>query len=342
MISGMSWISDTDLDELSVCDRFVETYQEIFQAAQESGCRVEGTKLYIYNRTYSNFKPRPSEIQDILSHVLRSQSGTSSFELRLDFNETDTPEYRLKYDHNTGELDMFGIDFESWQLVDDLLDEHTDLDVPRMLNRLLTRPMVQVTIRNSSVEEFDFLNMVCSPELEKLTLQNVGFYTDRFDTSIWSSFLDRLSRSTHLKYLEISSCRYEFEDINTEGDKVQLSSGLYQVNHELNWCAQFYLAPCEDGGEEIVLSDREGISTQVKALADRVAQMEADKIAEIEREGWVRTDIVGFIKNSDSDKDAVSDRDGHGNVQVGEDDENGDAHGEKGENGDHEELEGMH
>jgi hypothetical protein len=86
------------------------------------------------------------------------------------------------------------------------------------------------------------------------------------------------------------------------------------------------------------LSDRSGISLQVKALADRVAQMEADKIAEIEREGWVRTDIVGFIKNSDSKEDVASDEDEDedGMFQVGENHENRDAHDEQGENGDHE------
>ena len=211
-----------------------------------------------------------------------------------------------------------------------------------MLSRLLTRPMVQVTIKYSSVEDLDLLEMVCSPRLQKLTLQNVGLYAENFDANLWSSFLHRLSRSSQLRYLEITNCRYEFEDINADGDKIQLSSGLYKVNPELNWCAEFYLVPCEDGQVKIVLSDRSGISLQVKALADRVAQMEVNKVAEIEREGCVRTDIVGLIKNSDSDKDVVSDRHEHGDAHVGEDDENGDAHGEQGENGDHEELEGTY
>jgi hypothetical protein len=330
------------LGEQFDCNRFVQTYQEIFRAARESGCQIEGTKLYVFNHTYCNFKPYPAEVEDMVLYIFRSLSGTSSFELSLETDSSGTPDYHLKYDHKTGELHLSGVDFESRQPLHAFVENHHNVKVPHMLSRLLTRPMVQVTIKYSSVEDLDLLEMVCSPRLQRLTLQNVGLYAENFDANLWSSFLHRLSRSSQLRYLEITNCRYEFEDINADGDKIQLSSGLYKVNPELNWCAEFYLVPCEDGKEKIVLSDRSGISLQVKALADRVAQMEADKIAEIEREGWVRTDIVGFIKNSDSDKDAVSDRDGHGNVQVGEDDENGDAHGEKGENGDHEELEGMH
>ena len=327
-------------ESLLGCTNIFETYEEIVQAAQETGCQIEGIKLYISSRTYSSTTPDPPEIRSLLCHILRSLPGNSSFELSLEPDETGKSEYYLKYDHNSGELDLVGVDFESDQSAYKFgPDDHPDLEVARLLNRLDAHSLAQITIKDCWVEELDLLEMICSPRLENLTLQNVGLWTVQFDTNFWSTFLDRLSRKTQLKYLRLSHCWYDFDDIEAGDDKFQLPSGIYQVNPELDWGAQFYLAPGEDGQEEMVLSDRKNISGQIKALADRVAQMEVDKVAEIEREGWVRTDIVGFVKDSDADGVVVPDEEEHGNVQVNENDENRDTHGE---NGDHNELEGTH
>ncbi|KAG9739381.1 hypothetical protein KCU73_g9493, partial [Aureobasidium melanogenum] len=72
------------------------------------------------------------------------------------------------------------------------------------------------------------------------------------------------------------------------------------------------------------------ISGQLKALADRVAQMELDKIAEIERDGYVRTDIVGVSKTSQSEEDVIE----HGSMEDDGSDEADNERGEREENDD--------
>jgi hypothetical protein len=210
MLSRVSSSPKPYLGEQFVCNRFVQTYQEIFRAARESGCQIEGTKLYVFNHTYSNFKPHLAEVEDMVLYVLRSLSGTSSFELSLETDGSGTPQYHLKYDHKTGELHLSGVEFESRQLLHAFVENHHNVEVPHMLSRLLTRPMVQVTIKYSSVEDLDLLEMVCSPKLQKLTLQNVGFYSDNFDANLWSNFLHRLSRSTQLTSI-LMKTRFSFQ-----------------------------------------------------------------------------------------------------------------------------------
>ena len=86
------------------------------------------------------------------------------------------------------------------------------------------------------------------------------------------------------------------------------------------------------------MSDREGISVQLKELADQVAQMEVDKVADIEREGWVRTDIVGFSRGFDSDEDDFSDKNDDGNAQDNNQTETKDINDEHSENGINDQL----
>jgi hypothetical protein len=59
--------------------------------------------------------------------------------------------------------------------------------------------------------------------------------------------------------------------------------------------------------EKIILSNPTSIAPRLKELADQVAQMEVDKVAQVEREGWVRHDIVGAEPVEDDDGVSVGD-----------------------------------
>ncbi|KAG9657079.1 hypothetical protein KCU95_g18274, partial [Aureobasidium melanogenum] len=117
---------------------------------------------------------------------------------------------------------------------------------------------------------------------------------------------------THLEHLEFSQCRYEFDellDLDSDPDGLKrwfrLPSGLYELKCGLACDKTFCLAPSGDENEVIVLTDQTSISGQLKSLAAQVAQMERDKIAEIERDGYVRTDIVGMSPHFESEDDIV-------------------------------------
>jgi hypothetical protein len=163
-----------------------------------------------------------------------------------------------------------------------------------------------------------------------------------------------------LRYLKISQCRYRFTENEDEDDEVNdvnswfgLPSGLYEVNYDLESNSSLFLAPSGDVKEDLVLSDQTSISPQLKELADQVAQMEVDKVAEIEREFWVRTDIVGFSKpiepikfdpslfeeDFELEDEYVFSGDDHGNAPDGENGKTMAVNGEHQEKDDHEELE---
>ncbi|THX52758.1 hypothetical protein D6D06_06542 [Aureobasidium pullulans] len=61
-----------------------------------------------------------------------------------------------------------------------------------------------------------------------------------------------------------------------------------------------------------------GLSAQLKALGETVAQMEVDKIAEIRRDGFIRTDIIGIPKDVESDEDEEEAEDGDENEVAGQ------------------------
>ncbi|KEQ59066.1 uncharacterized protein M437DRAFT_88016 [Aureobasidium melanogenum CBS 110374] len=111
----------------------------------------------------------------------------------------------------------------------------------------------------------------------------------------------------------MSQCRYRFAEgqnvVNDFGGFIawfQLPSGFYELKGQLAWDFEFILAPSGDTNEAIILTNQTSISGQLKALSDEVAQMETDKIADIERIGYVRTDIVGISKDSPPEDYIVS------------------------------------
>lgn len=210
-----------------------------------------------------------------------------------------------------------------------------DDEVKHMLRRLSTRSMAKITLDHCYFGNPDVLEMLCSPKLEKLTLRHAHLYTEHFDENLWSTFLHRLSCIPHLKYLEMTALQYEFEQIYRVNEQshttwFQLPGGeQVQADPEMKSMHNFLLAPLQDGKETTVLSDPKSISGQLRALAAQVAQMEADKIAEIERDGMVRNDIVDLIKGPESAETGHVDVQ---EVQTGETSTAQDGHGENDNN----------
>ncbi|KAH0153987.1 hypothetical protein KCU67_g9241, partial [Aureobasidium melanogenum] len=209
------------------------------------------------------------------------------------------------------------------------------------LDFIQLRGKLEKTFSNS--DAIRYLSWVFrSPTIRALTLHGVSFYTEQFDTNLWSSVLDRLARTAHLKRLEMLRCRYSFPEAENEAIDpfmrrpwIQLPSGVYELKKPLRWGSEFILAPSGDVNEAIILTDQTSISGQLKALADRVAQMELDKIAEIERDGYVRTDIVGVSKKSQSEEDVIE----HGSMEDDGSEEADNERGEREENDDQDEHE---
>lgn len=315
------------------CKHLIKTWETILGSVHRSGCQIDGIKLYTYGRLCAANTPE-TETKSLIRHVLRSLSNKCSFELSLATYHVDHPHYYLRYDHNKRELDLqtleFGSDYMPW--------ESPDEEVRPMLRRLLTRSMAKITLDHCYFGNPDVLEILCKPKLEALTLRNVFLYTEHFDENLWSTFLHQLSCTTHLKYLEMSGLQYEFNQIYRGNEQswttwFQLPSGeQFQADPDMKWMHNLRLAPLQDGKETTILSDPNSISVQLRALAAQVAQMEVDKIAEIERDGMVRNDIVGLVKGTESDDSGNVDIQG---VQSAEISNPHDEHGENDNNNEH-------
>lgn len=136
---------------------------------------------------------------------------------------------------------------------------------------------------------------------------------------------------TQLEYFEISYARYGFSDEEEDEDfaVVEFPNRKYKLNENLEWDQLCFNLVFSDEHENLVLADLASISSQLKVLADQVAQMEVDKLAEIERDGFVRTDIVGISKDSQPGEDIVPDEHDHNDMEHGGSDETSDDRGER-------------
>ncbi|KAG9519703.1 hypothetical protein KCV07_g4750, partial [Aureobasidium melanogenum] len=321
------------------CNQFTKTFEETFRAAQKSGCEIDGIKVDIFSICMPSTScgvNHGKEVRHMLRYVLGRLPGALSFELNLQMANSFKPRYNLGYDRNTGKFDLAGLHLGSHTLLDD-----TGSNVESLLSRLSTCSIAYLKLRDCWFEQSNLSWIFNSSQtLTELTLHDVSLYTEHFDTNLWSTVLDRLARTTHLRYLEISQCRYSFRlEINEVDDPYVrkpwfgLPNGLYEMRGQLAWDSKFILAPSGDANEAIILADQASISGQLKSLATQVAQLELDKIAEIERDGYVRTDIVGISKKSQSEEDIVSGGDDDDEV---EDDGSAEANIDKSE---HEEKE---
>lgn len=324
------------------CNQFVKTFHEVCRAAHRSKCKIDGVKLDIFSICipFTARSHHGSEVRDLLRYVLGYLPGAWSFELSLEMCHSSEPRYYLRYDRKKGKLDLAGLNLDSTTYLEDLGPA-----VESLLSRFSTCALTCVKLSDCSFEKSD-LSWFYGQTLKGLRLHNVSFYTEYFDTNLWSTVLSHLARKTHLRYLEISQCRYRFaigenvvDDYHGYKPWFHLPSGFYELKGELRWEFNFYLAPSGDSNEAIVLSDQTSISAQLKSLADQVAQMELDKIAEIERDGYVRTDIVGISKKPESDKGIASGESDHDNMEDNGSDEAGGDGDEREENKDQDEHE---
>jgi hypothetical protein len=345
-ISKISSRSDIDFSKPIECNQFVKTYETIFSATVHSGCRIKGIKLFTSRVRYPDTPSHLTEVRDMMRHFVDYLHRKLSIEWSLQLSRSRTPRYYLKYDQDTSELDLSGLHFDLPAF------GNVEVQTRRILALLVDRTMVQVKLRDCWFREPEVLRTLCSPTLERLTLHHVTLHTSEPGTNIWSSFLDLLSRTSRLKYLELHHCAYEFLDAENENADpnadhrwLELPSGLYQVSPEMDEDQlRFFLAPSGDREETIVLSDPTSIAVQLKTLADQVAQMEINKVAEIEREGWVRTDIIGVCKDPVSAEANMSGENEHRTVQNNQTGETSKNHDEQPENNhdDHDELATTH
>ncbi|KAH0012434.1 hypothetical protein KCU78_g9672, partial [Aureobasidium melanogenum] len=139
--------------------------------------------------------------------------------------------------------------------------------------------------------------------------------TDHLDTNLWSNFLDQLSRTTQLRQFEIYDSRYGFLKDNSEEfleenffffknrSFIVLPTGRFRLHEYISGGSRgnFFLMFSEGRASSVVLADQMSICVQLKALADQVAQMETNKIAEITSERFVSNDVVG-IKQDFNDR----------------------------------------
>ncbi|KAG9557471.1 hypothetical protein KCU71_g11029, partial [Aureobasidium melanogenum] len=298
-----------------------------FRAAQAAGCEIERIKVDIPDTKMAEMLSvgYGEEVQTLLRTFITPLSKPLSLDL---IRGNDHGEY-LRYDHITGELRMLGVSLHT--TTDD--DCNYFPNVQSTLDWLTTFSITQIDVSHCFVTNSDLLRIFCVPQLERLTLRDIELHTGFFEFNFWSHFLLRLSRLTTLKYLELLWASYYFL---SDRSHFVLPSGRYQFAKQT---CSFRLLLSEDKTEAVVLSDHTSISGQLKALSDRVAQLELDKIAEIERDGYVRTNFVGISKTSQPEEDVVSGEDDHGSMEDDGSDEADNAGGEREENDDQDEHE---
>ncbi|KAG9531401.1 hypothetical protein KCU93_g2014, partial [Aureobasidium melanogenum] len=270
--------------------RIRETSEEIFQAAHRSGCEIKGVILRINDRNldpYAQIVSQREQVQSLVHDFVTPLSKPPSIDL-IFRDEGNWP--RVTYDQDTSELYLEGLTFRS-STEYPLMFEY----LQTLFDWLLAFPMTQIHIRDCEFKEPRFLKMFYKPTLQRLYLEGVSLETMHFDTNLWSSFLDELSRTTQLKFLKVLCANYQFLADCGDGDDeyLELPTGRYEINEAIKHTNSFCLVLSEHRIPNLVLADQEGICPQVKALADRVAKMEADKMAEIERDNFVEHHFVG-------------------------------------------------
>lgn len=292
-----------------------ETFVCTFQAARTAGCEIEKIKVDIpdFEMDETLYIAHGKEVQNLLETFNTSLSEAFSLDLTA---QADYCHDHLRYDHKAGKLCM-----------SDIALEHIDVCnifpyIQSTFDWLMRFTITQIEVGGCFVVDSDLLKIFCIPTLERLTFGVLELHTGYFEVNLWSSFLSRLSRLTTLKYLRISTAYYWF----TSEDQFVLPSGRYDFDG--NRSSTFRLLLSEDGDETVVLSDHTSISGELKALADRVAQMELDKVAEIERDGFVRNDIVGIFTRPGPYENIGSDEDDHDDTEDETSDEASDDSGE--------------
>ena len=291
--------------------RLGTTFGQIQEATQNSGCETQGVKIELLGRGLSDLRYRylRSYINVLMKRLVVSLSKPLSLDLSL---ESRKQVEQLRYDHKTGTMDLSGLESGPRSL------GYTRY-LEDVLSCLLAFRVTVINIQDCRIDGSVYPKILFSSTLERLTLRNVFLDTGHFERNLWSSLIEKLSGLKGLKCLDIRHAIYHLKsEEDDDGHWLQLPIGRYKFKKNSPcWHGGFHLALSTDQDGGIILADEGGVSAQLKTLGETVAQMEVDKIAEIRRDGFIRTDIVGIPKDVNSDEDQEEAEDGDENEVAG-------------------------
>ncbi|THW33690.1 hypothetical protein D6D21_09887 [Aureobasidium pullulans] len=271
-----------------------KTFQPIQEAARNSGCEIQGVKIEILGFAVSHISDTHlrSDIRTLMKSLVVSLS--KPLNLDLSFNYDSRSLVQLRYDHKTATMDLSGLEFG------DRYYNYTNY-LKKVLSCLLAFRITVLNIQDCWFDGSEYPMILCSPTLERLTLRRVSLKTGHFDRNLWSSLLEEFSHLRGLAHFELQGALYEFDQLERDYEYYfTLSSGQY-VAHDWKRTANFRLS-LSDTDEPFVIRG-EDIPARIKSLAVEVAQMEANKISDIETHGRVRDRYVKMLEFSGSGDD---------------------------------------
>jgi len=288
--------------------RFAMTkiFERMTVAARKAECEIGGVKIQVSGAALTRDEMRRygAEIRDMLSKLQGADSPPTS----LDFEYLDASrrafsmEDRITYNHQTGRLNMsnliLGARVSDWSLYSYL--ENT-------LDWLSTRRITHLDISNCAFGSTYTEQLLLIPTIKNLRLRKITLETELFDRNLWSSFLHSIALLPELESFKLEQPQYGLGPY--AGLQLALPSGDYPVNDQIHWDSCFNLVFADDDDGVICSNEEVDIHAQVEALANEVEQYELAKIAEIERDGFVRTAIVGIYEEPESDEDGEENED---------------------------------
>lgn len=287
--------------------RFVMTKisERMIVVARKAECEIGGVKIHVSGAAHPLHKMRRygAEISDMLSKLQGLPPTSLDFRYLEASRRASSMEYRITYNHQTGRLNMsnliLGARVSDWSLYSYL--ENT-------LDWLSTRLITRLSINSCAFESTYNKQILLIPTIKKLRLRKITLETEFFDRNLWSSFLHSIALLPELESFKLEQPQYGLGPY--AGLQLALPSGDYPVNDQIHWDSCFNLVFADDDDDGVICSNEEAdIHAQVEALANRVEQYEIVKIAEIERDGFVRTAIVGIYEEPESDEDGEENED---------------------------------
>ncbi|CAD0020738.1 unnamed protein product [Aureobasidium pullulans] len=268
-----------------------KTFQPIQEAAQNSGCEIQGVKIEILGYAVSKISNTDlrSEIRTLMKSLVVSLSKPLNLDLSLNYDSYSSPLVQLRYDHKTATMDLSGLEFGHRYY------NYTNY-LRKVLSCLLTFRITVINIQDCWFDGSEYPMILCSPTLERLTLRRVSLKTGHFDRNLWSSLLEEFSHLRGLAHFELQGALYEFDQREMNNEYYfTFSSGQY-VAHDWKRTANFRLS-LSDTDEPFVIRG-EDVPARIKSLAVEVAQMKANKISDIETHGRVRDRYVKMLGSS--------------------------------------------
>jgi len=269
-----------------------KTFQPIQEAVRNSACEIQGVKIEILGFAVSNISDTHlrSDIRTLMKSLVVSLSKPLNLDLSLHYRSISDPRVvQLRYDHKTATMDLSGLEFGHRYY------SYTNY-LKKVLSCLLAFRITVINIQDCWFDGSEYPMILCSPTLERLTLRRVSLKTGHFDRNFWSSLLEEFSHLRGLAHFELQGALYEFDQLYMNNEYYfTLSSGQY-VAYDWKHTANFRLS-LSDTDEPFVIRG-EDVPARIKSLAVEVAQMEANKISDIETHGRVRDRYVKMLDSS--------------------------------------------